>query len=865
MRRQLFGILACLAIGTLYVGGALDFVEHRLTDLRFRLTRSDASADLVVVAIDARSLQELAVWPWPRSWHAEVIDRLVDAGAREIAIDIDFSARSTEAEDQRLEAALARAGQRVVLPVFRQADPRAEDSYVHTTPLPAFRRHVRTASVNIRPEPDGVVRRMWRREPWNDDEVPTLSALLGGSRQDETPFFIDFGIRPDSLARLSYFDVMAGRFDPARVAGRQVIIGATALELGDLAPVPLTTVMPGVMVQALAAQSLRQDRALTQAPMPLVLGVMALIVFAGMPLFRRLPWRWGSALFGGIVLAAFGAAASVQAAMPVMIDTAPWLMAALTAYGGGMAGRIDEQDLRLLGQSMVLRRKDALMRRVVEGTFDGLITLDAEGRVLSFNPAAATIFGFAEADAVGRPFGDLIAGDTADGVARLDALAEARQHREVEARRSDGATFPADIAVSRLPEDAAAAYVVLVRDIGARKAAEAVALRAQRRLADAIDSISEGFALFDAEERLVLSNERFRALHASVAHLIAPGRRFGETLRTYAEINSRAESPEAVARRVDKRLARFRNPGVPFEQRIEGGRWLLVSERRTGDGGVVSIQTDITEAKQRETELRAARDEARAASRSKSEFLATMSHELRTPLNAVMGFSEIMKDEMLGRIGNDTYRGYAGDIHASASHLLDVINDILDIARIEAGKLKLAESAVLPAAVADAAAGLIHERAASANVAFSIAVQRDLPALWADERLLKQILLNLLSNAVKFTPAGGRVELRVLVRAETGAVAFEVADTGIGIAAEDIPRVLRPFEQVDSSLNRRFEGTGLGLPLVKSMVDLHGGTFRLQSAVGIGTTAAAEFPPARNRPAAEAATRRPEPVFDAAD
>ena len=224
-----------------------------------------------------------------------------------------------------------------------------------------------------------------------------------------------------------------------------------------------------------------------------------------------------------------------------------------------------------------------------------------------------------------------------------------------------------------------------------------------------------------------------------------------------------------------------------------------------------------------------------------------MSHELRTPLNAIIGFSEIVAGELFGPIGATRYVDYARDIHTSGIHLLSIISDILDLSKIEAGRRELSESAIDLYEMAELALRLVRGRAENGGVRMVNGIAPgQMPRVFADERAVKQILLNLLSNAVKFTPDGGRVAVAAELRGD-GSLAVSVDDTGIGIAPENIPRALAPFSQVDSTLTRRYEGTGLGLPLVKSLIELHDGTLELESEEGKGTLATIVFPARRVR------------------
>ncbi len=262
-----------------------------------------------------------------------------------------------------------------------------------------------------------------------------------------------------------------------------------------------------------------------------------------------------------------------------------------------------------------------------------------------------------------------------------------------------------------------------------------------------------------------------------------------------------------------------------------------------GEDVLLLIGRDITTDIEREEELCRSRDAAELANRAKSEFLANMSHELRTPLNAILGFSEVICGEVLGPLGDPRYREYAHDIHRSGKHLLEIINDILDLSKVEAGRLEIHPRPVDVSELVASTLRLVHERAQMADLDVRVEITPPDLAFHADSRLCKQILLNLLTNAIKFTPARGRIELRA-ERLADGGCRFIIADTGIGMSEEEVARALTPFGQVDSVLTRRHEGTGLGLPLVAAFVAAHGGKFRIDSEKGRGTTVTIDLPDA---------------------
>ncbi len=385
------------------------------------------------------------------------------------------------------------------------------------------------------------------------------------------------------------------------------------------------------------------------------------------------------------------------------------------------------------------------------------------------------------------------------------------------------------------------------------------------RLRDAIETISEAFVLWDADNRLVMCNSKYQQLHGIPDVVLAPGTPYTDVIAAGRKPLVRSQVvtddiPEAGAR--------------TFELQLEDGRWLQINERRTKDGGFVSVGTDITQLKRHEgkliegerrlmatiADLRQSRqkleqqaqqmvelaekyseekDRAEEANRTKSEFLANVSHELRTPLNAIIGFSEIMQSGMFGELGSPKYLEYCQDIHASGTYLLGVINDVLDMSRIEAGRMTLHLEDLVLDDLVEESVRVVRTQAAAQKIAVTADSERNL-RMRGDRRALKQVMLNLLSNAVKFTPQGGSIRLRA--RASGAAIVFTVADSGIGIPRDALTKLGRPFEQVSNQFTKAHRGSGLGLAITSSLASLHGGRMRIRSRVGHGTVVSVRLP-----------------------
>ncbi len=376
------------------------------------------------------------------------------------------------------------------------------------------------------------------------------------------------------------------------------------------------------------------------------------------------------------------------------------------------------------------------------------------------------------------------------------------------------------------------------------KASELRAKRSEAQLTQAIETMSEGFALYDQEDKLVLCNSNYRNISAKRARIITLGSRFEDLMRELVYAGDFVGTEGREEEFIRETCVSHESLQERMILHLSNGTWLQFNHRRTPAKEIVVLATDITPLMNQEREIRRAKEVADQANTAKSQFLANMSHELRTPLNAILGFSEIMKSELMGPLGSTHYKSYCHDIHSSGTHLLDLINDILDLSKIEAGAFELQDESVDLAQTARAAHKLVVGQSTSEFVPVTLDIPADLPYVKADLRAVKQILLNLLSNAVKFTPQGGEVVLSA-VENQDDSLSVQVRDTGIGIPQHELERILEPFIRADTPMTRAFEGTGLGLPLVKSLMEQHDGTLSLDSKINNGTTATITFPAIR--------------------
>ena len=733
------GILIFIVTTALYVANVFQFAESVLSDLRFDIVKSEPPASLIVVGIDPKSLSEIGVWPWPRSLHARLLEKLVAAGAERVAFDIDFSSASGPAGDLALEQALAKHGGKVVLPVFKQLTLTAEGGrrVVTTAPLARFQGHAALASINVRPDRDGNIRRINRVDEIQGMVLPTMAAALAGQpvALDADAFEIDFGIAVENLPRLSYVDVLAGRFDPAFVAGKKVIVGATAVELGDQLAAPVQRALPGVFFQALAHASLVQGRALQR--LPLIVGLIMILAFSLLlvPRFVALSWLPGLALASLGSLAVFAAGIAVSALSPLIVEVVPLMFVLIAGYGASLVLQIDRQKLRLFIGSMSLQRQKAMADVILETAGHATVTIDHAGKIGVFNPAAEQMFGATAADVAGQPFEHLFVHD--DGKYRGDILDPG----------------------------------LMVYDVGKPRELEAV---------------------------------RRDGTHLFVEIIVKP-------------VNE-----------------------VPADHPLEKRKKLRTS--------YVCTLVDVTKRRQAELAEYTARIQAQSANKAKSTFLANMSHELRTPLNAILGFSQFALGEKPGAL-NERQKEYMGHILSSGEHLLSLINDVLDLSRIEADKFELHKEMLDAEALVENSRRFVEQRAIARRVKLFTEIDNDVAYAWGDERAVTQVLVNLLGNAVKFTPPGGEVKVK-LSRNGDGELKVVVSDTGVGIRAEEMEAVLAPFGQASSGTRQKTEGTGLGLTLAKRLVEMHNGSLVLESRYGEGTDVTIVLPQSDDQPGA---------------
>ncbi len=543
----------------------------------------------------------------------------------------------------------------------------------------------------------------------------------------------------------------------------------------------------------------------------------------------------------------------------VLVLSFAWRLHRYYSRGAALVGRLRVTLRERDRASAAAQETESRLRSILDtAPFPIVVVRRRDGGFLYSNRPAADLFGIAiGAEAIRS---------------RLDQTHHARIFgtrdigQEFQLITAQGAVIWATMAAVPMRYAEEEAALVVVNDITARRESEVKLREVEQRLLDAVGAVPDGVALYGPDGLLLISNQAYAGI-IGLTPATARGLTHAEVCA--ASVRARPAPEQAgvetdydgwVAERVRIFTAARGEPHIFYDTRDR--RWLQIRDFRLSDGGTASLITDITELKSRERELgqqaevlaartetlEAARrtaikalQEAELANRAKSQFLAHMSHELRTPLNAIIGFSEIMAMRLLGSSGVPQYDRYASDILSAGRHLLAVIDDILDLSKVEAGKMKLHLTQVPWAQLKADCITLVRPLAADRLVQLVAPPDLDSLPITADERLAKQMLVNLLSNAVKYTPSGGRVTFFPEIR-EDGGVSLIVEDTGVGMSPADITKALEPFGQADSALVSQMRGTGLGLPLVKILIELHNGSLEINSEPGRGTCVQLHFP-----------------------
>ncbi|WPZ36603.1 CHASE2 domain-containing protein [Thalassobaculum sp. OXR-137] len=730
--------------------------------------------------------------------------------------------------------------------------------------------------VSLLPEPDGTARRVpavFRvdgtmqpgmaldivrvalRQPNMLVEVPSPLGMAGVSVGQ---VFVPTDARgliwidttdPERVPTVSAVDVMAGRVPPAALAGRIVVIGSSAAGVGERVRIGFGGSVSGLQFQALATDTIltgrapRRDVGLDWIEI-LAAALTGIVLIAVLP---RIAPHLKPVVGIGLMAAAVGVCAYAQIGFGTLVDPTFFSLTSILLVGSFAIGDYRAESVLRRRNESALKRHDAYIREVVDASFDAIVTIDGDGRIRTANRAACDLLDSGGGDLIGQPIFHRISGAWAQELAAEPAgtLASAvARSQTIEAEAgSAGNTLsvPTEITLAESMAGSRRVFILVLRDISARKSAEESAARSTQRLHDAVDAISDGFALFAPDGRLLRCNAAYEEmLDAEIEQSDAP--LYGGLLRDFVSgCHAPAEAAGREEEWIEARLSVFAARSQRYEMETVDGRWYQVDERRTVEGGMVCVYSNITEIKGREVELRAAMERAELASQAKSQFLANMSHELRTPLNAIIGFADMLRSEPFGPLGNDRYVGYANDISGSGSRLLKMIEQILEFARLERLQSNIDESGIDVTAAVLAAVTDLTLSAGERGVHIVPAVQPSLPALRADPQMLYQIIQNLLANAVKFSGEGKEVRISAALD-DKRRIVLTVADQGIGIPANLIGQITQPFWQHPNAMTSSHDGVGLGLAIVSGHVEAHDAELSVSSEPGRGTTMTVTFP-----------------------
>lgn len=714
---------ALLLIG-LCVTGALHPIDSAIEDIRFGLTDSPATGDIVIVALDQKSRAALQSQTANRLQHAQVINKLINAGANRVGMKFDFNAMANEVEDTALLMAARMADGRLVLPVSTATVLGFNSETVFLEPFPELANAVHLGAIRFDRDDHNHVHNYDLIHAWRDGIVPSFaSELVKNATVNQSSIILDYGIDIQSIKRISYIDVLDGSFSTLDIKGKYVFVGTTEDIPSETLSVPVHGTLSPIELHALAGESLLQNRLLNTLPAPSDVAIAILLFIILTRVFLLLGNISGAMMAIAAAIAAIGSTVAIQNFFALSVPIASSLIGIALAYAAAAYNRLSSKSQDLFKSAFEARERGELMNAIISTNFDSIVVFDQKDQVYFINPMGAKMLNWTVEGALGR---------------KRDAIL-------------------------RLPEN------------------------------------------------FVGHNDD---THAT------------ETVITRADGNE-----------LDVELAISTTTLTPSETRYE--------RRKTPRTYSIYTFRDISERKKAESSMGDAATRAIEADRLKSEFIANMSHELRTPLNSIIGFSEVIKQELFGSIGNPHYKEYAEDIFASGKHLMSIIDDLLEVSRIASGKVELTDSEIDMERMFAECLQIIRGYPKASKKIISASMRAGCPNLIADKRAIKQILINLLSNAVKFTNEGGGVRLSAAPSLD-GGVEIMISDDGIGIPHEEMGRITEAFHQIDHSDHRQNAGTGLGLHIVQSLAQLHGGQIAVTSTVNSGTQVRVIFPPERN-------------------
>lgn len=699
-------------------------------DMRFRILQRAPSDTLVIVEIDPYSLQKEKRWPWPRDRYATTLSNLQDAGASLIAFDVDFSSLSDKAGDAAFASHLSARPGEVVLPVFSQWSSHAgnERTVVQSPPHEYFLKDIVIASVNLMAEDSGIVRRGWFGFGKGVDYRATLAATLAGApAMRNEGFYIDYGIDSSKIQRLSFNDVLKGDFPKELVAGKNIIIGATALELGDEFAVPVSGIIPGVVLHALSYESLVQNRTLMRPHVSLSLALALFVILCLCRTGRDRRWRAATKLHIGVLAASISVPLAIQALAPISLDLAAVIAAQFLCLIYVWFRELHTRAQHLIRHRLATARFQALTSLVVSNNSDGVIVAAANGAVELCNDRARALLGI---------------------------VGELTPH-------------------------------------------------------SSIANLAPGFPLFSPNDELGAEGSN-SATDDSTQHFeYCVGGRADRVLEIVAAHAHYGDIPAAEA-----------------------------ASSEASHVYVYSLR-DITARKQTEAAEKAAKEAAIAASHLKSQLISNISHELRTPLNGVIGFADLLQKESFGPLGVSEYKEFSQSIYVSGKRLLSVVNDMLNIAKLDTHDFKLQKEFTPLSDIVGQCITNCKEQFSDGEKSISVEIPEEFPQLEIDFNVFTEMLAHLLSNAVKFTGKDAHITIRAMLR--QGNLIVEVEDNGCGVNSDFLPKLTEAFYQVDGALSRKHEGVGLGLYLVSKFAALHNGSLEFDSEPDAGFTARLRF------------------------